>query len=87
MRLKKLLFISLFSTVSLNSIAAFNTENIEVTARAQAGCIVSAQDISFGDLQVSQSNRSIQAIVQAPIFNLQVQTRTIQVFHMGQDFG
>jgi hypothetical protein len=67
MKLKKLLFISLFSAVSLNSIAASNTENIKVTALVQAGCIVSAQDISFGDLQVSQSNRSIQAIAQAPL--------------------
>lgn len=64
---KKLLLMSALGVLSFNSFAASTPAELKVSAKVTAGCIVSAQDISFGDLQVSQSNRSIQAIVQAPL--------------------
>ena len=64
---KTLLLISALGAFSLNSFAISTPAEIKVSAKVTSGCIVSAQDISFGDLQVSQSNRSIQAIAQAPL--------------------
>lgn len=92
MKIEKILLISGLSIVSLNSMAASTSSEFKVGATVNAGCIVSAENINFGELQVSQSNRYIKKIADAPLtiqcskcINIQLTGSSInnQSFYLG----